>query len=120
MKTYTAYFRADAEFVSFDFDAETPEQALALARETYEDEPSELWFAPDGGMDVNEILVYDANGKAVAAVWYDDKICLRGAARDLLDALEAMIDRDDAESVFATPVLNQARAAVAKAKGGAA
>jgi hypothetical protein len=36
----------------------------------------------------------------------------------LLDALEAMIDRDDAESGFATPVLNQARAAIAEAKGG--
>jgi hypothetical protein len=118
MTTYTVNFASDAECASHDFDAETPEQALALARKLYEDDPSKLWFEVYDGMDVNEIIVYDANGNDVA-VWYDDDMRLRLAARDLLDALQAVIDRDDAESVFATPVLNQARAAIAKAKGGA-
>jgi len=33
MKTFTATFRTDAEFATRDFEAETPEQALALARQ---------------------------------------------------------------------------------------
>jgi hypothetical protein len=32
MKTYTATFRTDAEFATRDFEAQTPEQALALAQ----------------------------------------------------------------------------------------
>ena len=87
MTTYTVNFASDAEFASRDFDAKTPEQALALARKLYEDEPSELWFFPYDGMDVNEILVYDADGNELA-VWYDDDMHLRLAARDLLEALE--------------------------------
>jgi hypothetical protein len=32
MTTYTVNFASDAEFASHDIEAETPEQALALAR----------------------------------------------------------------------------------------
>ena len=116
MNTYTVNFASDAEFASHDLDAETPEQALALARKLYEDEPSELWFEPYDGMDVNEILVYDADGNELA-VWYDDDLRLRFAARDLLDAAELVVARwakgDLAEAV------RQLDAAIAKAKGGA-
>jgi hypothetical protein len=117
MKTYTVNFASDAECASSIFDAETPEQALALARKLYEDEPSELWFEPYSGMDVNEILVYDPDGKEVA-VWYDEDMRLRLAARDLLDAAEMVVARweqgDLAEAV------RQLDDAIAKAKGGAA
>jgi hypothetical protein len=117
MTTYTVNFASDAEFASKNFDAETPEQALALARKLYEDEPSELWFEPYDGMDVNEILVYDADGNELA-VWYDDDMHLRLAARDLLDAAELVVARwehsDLAEAV------RELSAAIAKAKGGAA
>jgi hypothetical protein len=116
MKTYKVNFASDAEFASRDFDAKTPEQALALARKLYEDEPSELWFFPYDGMDVNEILVYDADGNEVA-VWYDDDMRLRVAARELLDAAELVVARweqgDLAEAV------RELAAAVAKATGGA-
>lgn len=44
---------------------------------------------------------------------------LIAAAPDLLDALESVIDRGDADSVFATPVLKKAREAIAKARGSA-
>jgi hypothetical protein len=117
MTTYTVNFASDAEFASHDFDAETPEQALALARKLYEDDPSELWFQPYDGMDVNEIIVYDADENEVA-VWYDDDMRLRLAARDLLEAAELVVARwergDLAEAVRGLD------AAIAKAKGGAA
>jgi hypothetical protein len=120
MTTYTAYFRTDAEFATREIKAATPEQALKKARRFYDNDPLDLMFESyDGGMPVNEIAINDADDDELA-VWQDEDLRLRLAARDLHDALEAMIDRDDAESVFATPVLNQARAAIAKAKGGAA
>jgi hypothetical protein len=120
MKTYTATFRTDAEFATLEIKAATPEQALKKARRFYDNDPLDLMFESyDSGMPVNEIAISDANDDEVA-VWLDDDLRLRLAARDLLDALEVVIDRDDAESVLATPVLNQARAAIAKAKGGAA
>jgi hypothetical protein len=39
---------SDAGFASRDFDAETPEHELALARKLYGEDPSELWFKPYG------------------------------------------------------------------------
>jgi hypothetical protein len=115
MTTYTVNFASDAEFASRDFDADTPEQALALARKLYEDDPSVLWFEPYDGMDVNEILVYDADGNEVG-VWYDDDMRLRLAARDLLDFAE-IVALGNTEY---DRLQEMARAAIAKAKGGAA
>lgn len=117
MTTYTVNFASDAEFASRNFDAETPEQALALARKLYEDEPSELWFAPYDGMDVNEILVYDADGNELA-VWYDDDMRLRLAAQDLLDAAELVVARWERGDL--AKAVRKLSAAIAKAKGGAA
>ncbi len=116
MKTYTVNFASDAEFASRDFDAETPQQALALARKLYEDDRSELWFEPYDGMDVNEILVYDADGNEVA-VWYDDDMRLRLAARDLLEAAEKVVSRWERGDLAAA--VRELDAAVAKAKEGA-
>jgi hypothetical protein len=123
MTTYTVNFASDAEFASRDFDADTPDQALALARKLYEDDPSALWFEHYDGMDVNEILVYDADGKEVAA-WYDDDMRLRLAARDLLDAVKfcAMTLYDlevSKRKGYITEAIRLAETAIAKAKGGA-
>jgi hypothetical protein len=116
MTTYTVNFASDAEFASHDFDAETPEQALALARKLYEDDPSELWFEPYDDMDVNEILVYDADGNELTA-WYDDDLRLRLAASDLLEAAELVVARwSEGDLAEAVRALN---AAIANAKGGA-
>ena len=117
MKTYTVNFASDAEFASRDIDADTPDQALTLARKLYEDDPSALWFEPYDGMDVNEILVCDANGNKVA-VWYDDNMRLRNAARDLLDAAELVVARWERGDLAAA--VRDLDAAIAKAKEGAA
>jgi len=115
MTTYTVYFRTDAESASHDIEADTPEQALALAREL--DAPGELWFdAYSGVMPVNEIVVCDPDGEE-AAHWHDDELRLRLAAQDLLDAAELVVARwergDLAEAV------RELSAAIAKAKGAA-
>jgi len=116
MTTYDVYFRSDAQRASVDIEADSPEQALALAREI--DAPRELWFYPyDGIMPVNEIVVTDPDGEEVAG-WLDDDLRLRLAARDLLDAAELVVARweggDLAEAV------RELSAAIAKAKRGGA
>jgi hypothetical protein len=67
-------------------------------------------------MPVNEITIHDA-GCNKLAVWFDDDMRLRLAARDLLDAAELVVARwergDLAEAVRGLS------AAIAKAKGGA-
>jgi hypothetical protein len=120
-KTYKVNFASDAEFASEHIDADTPEQALAMARRLYEDDPSALWFEPYTGMEVNEIIVYDAKGDE-SAVWYDDDMRLRLAASELLEALEDLVERERAEAAdsgFADDEmtwLEDARRAIAKVK----
>jgi hypothetical protein len=120
MTTYTAYFRTDAGSASHEFEADTPEQALALARQFYDDDWSQLYFEPyDRGIPVNEITISDAEGEECTA-WLDDELRLSLAAPDLLEALEAVcaLPPDDAgERTIPAGFLDQARAAITKAKG---
>jgi hypothetical protein len=118
MTTYTVYFRTDAQRASVDIEAKTPKQALARARKI--DAPRELWFDPyDGILPVNEIVVTDPDGEEVAG-WLDDDVHLRLAARDMLEALQ-FIAADIEEGIRGKGAwLKLARAAIAKAKGGAA
>jgi hypothetical protein len=122
MTTYTVYFRTDAQFASDDIEADTPEQALALAREL---SPRELWFDPyDSIMPVNKIVVSDPDGEEVAD-WLDDDLHLRLAAYDMLAALEAQeMAEADPEAGRRKGYFDHARemrkAAITKAKGGAA
>ena len=125
MTTYRAYFHTDADFATFEVKADTPEQALALARQLYDDDPSDLMFEPyDGGMPVNEVSIHDADYNKLA-VWYDDSLRVRLAAGDLLDALTHLVERDRAEAASCgftddeMSWLEDARRAIAKAKGGA-
>ena len=125
MTTYTAYLHTDADFATFEVEADTPEQALALARQLYDDDPVDLMFEPyDGGMPVNEIAIHDADYKELA-VWRDDAKRMQLAARDLLDALTDLVERDRAEAASCgftddeMSWLEDARRALAKARGGA-
>ena len=115
MKTYTAYFRTDAEFATREFKAATPEQALKKARRFYDHDPLHLTFAfYDGGMPVNEIAIEDADYNELA-LWQDQDLRLRLAAGDLLAAAELVVARwsqgDLADAV------RELDAAIAKAKG---
>jgi hypothetical protein len=127
MPTYTAYFRTDDQYATHDFEADTPEQALALARQLHNDNQLDLMFEPyDGGMPVDEIAIQDANFNELA-VWRDADLHLRLAANDLLEALEQAIQALNTVPRFRVPHLDTDRYriastcdhAIAKAKGGA-
>ena len=46
MTTYTAYFYTDGDFATRRFEADTPEQAPALARQFYADDAVDLILSP--------------------------------------------------------------------------
>ena len=92
MTTYTAQFHTDADFAERTFEADTPEQALTLARAFYDEHTEDLTFESyDSGMPVNEIEIADDEGTRLA-VWQDDDLRLRLAAADLVDALEVQAE----------------------------
>ena len=121
MPTYTAEFRTDADYATHAFKARSPQDALKKARAFSDERTEELIFERyDGGHPVNEIAVRDMNGNQVA-LWQDDELRLRLAAGDMLEALELCVDclADLARLDDGTPsisALNQARAAIARAK----
>jgi hypothetical protein len=118
MTTYTAYFRTDAEFGTREIKAATPEQALKKARRLYDDDPLDLMFESYGpGMPVNEIAINDPNDNELA-VWLDEDLRLRLAARDLLEAAELVVARWEQGDLAGA--VRQLDDAIAKAKGGAA
>jgi hypothetical protein len=125
MTTYRAYFRTDADYATRRIEADSPEQALALARRFYDDDPLDLMFEPyDGGLPVNAIAIHDPDYNELA-VWRDEDMHVRLAARDLLDALTDLVERERAEAADSgftdeeMSWLEDARRAIAKAKGGA-
>lgn len=88
MQTYNVNFRTEADYAIRQFKARAPKEALKKALAFYDERPEELMFESyDGGHAVNEIAVHDEQGNEVA-VWHDDDLRLRLAARDLLDAGE--------------------------------
>ncbi len=124
MKTYTAHFRTEAEQASHEIEAKTPKQALRLARKLWETDPDQLVFEKyDMMMPPDEIEIEGDEGSE-RATWCSDDMRLRLAAADMRDALELCEDvlselarlDDGTPSVSA---LHAARAALAKAKGGA-
>jgi hypothetical protein len=129
MTTFTAYFRTDAEFASREFEANTPKQALRMARKFLDTNVEDLVFEEyGGGMPVNEIAIKDQHRDEVA-VWYDEELSVRLAASDLLNALEGQtaaaqsVIENWATGDLAAAVrtldasISAARAALAKAKG---
>jgi hypothetical protein len=118
MTTYDVYFRTDLQWGMREFDTETPEQALELARRFAAENPDslDLDFYEACDSEINEIEVCDDEHNS-RATWFDDDMRLRLAARDLLEAAEKVVARwergDLAEAV------RELDAAIAKAKEGA-
>jgi hypothetical protein len=95
MITYSVYFRTDRNYAYHDIKADTPEQALALARQLREsgDIYHEASFDRyDGHAPINEIEVCHEDDEGLA-VWQDDDLLLRLAAPDLLAAAQKILDR---------------------------
>jgi len=90
MPTYIAHFRTDAQWASYDFEADTPELALQMARDLWKDDPDRLLFEDYEMMPVNEITISDPDGSELA-FWFDTDMRLRLAAPRLLKALEDLM-----------------------------
>lgn len=126
MTTYTAYFRTDAEYAMHDFEADTPAQALEMARAFYDEHEDDLCFMEcDGGLPMDEIEIYKGY-ETTHMCWHSDDMRLRLAAQELLEALkrvsfdyrclrEAFYRRPGAEPHGDCEALDQAEAAIAKA-----
>jgi hypothetical protein len=124
MTEYNAHFRTDAEYALYHFEADSPEQALQLARELYDTNAHALQFDPhDGGfMPLDEIEISGDKGDQLA-VWQSDDFRLRLAAGELLVALvyceQVLRDHeqyDDEGDSAESEAASMARAAIAKAK----
>lgn len=131
-KTYTAYFYTDANYAYDEIEAETPEQALAKAREMNDADEITHFDSYDQAPPVNHIEILDQDRNELAH-WYDADMHLRITGPELLAALEAIIpyaeneaaaldDLKDSpvaetEAERARKAVDQARAVIAKAKG---
>jgi hypothetical protein len=118
MTTYRVYLRTDIEWARQNFEAPTPEEALAFARQHAKERFDELDFEDYQSPDhpINQIEVCDAEGHELI-VWQDDELRLRLAARDLLDAAEKVVARWERGDLAAA--VRELGAAIAKAKEGA-
>jgi hypothetical protein len=128
MTTYEALFHTDGGYAIRELEADTPEQALAIARQLCEADPSELTFQPyDGTMPVNAIEVCGPDGVGFAQ-WRDEEVWLQLAARDLLSALKRAVTALNTAPRFRVTGLDtdsyaiaaECDKAIAAAKGGAA
>jgi hypothetical protein len=127
MTTYKVYFRSDLQSGRHDFDAETPEQALALAQRFAEEQWDvlDLDYYEACDCPINEIEVCDADYNLLT-VWLDDDMRLRLAARDMLAALQAISKwwteglpaSQNGEDEMPAEIFDAMRFAIAKAKGG--
>jgi hypothetical protein len=117
MNTYTVYFRNDQQYGCRNLDADTPQQALELARCVATENREDLNFTDyEGRHDyINEIEVFDSEDNSVA-VWHDDQLRLCLAAPALLAAAQKVLARWE-QGDLAEAVRNLS-AVVAEAKGG--
>ena len=120
-RTYRAEFFTAADYAVRNFEAETPEQALQLARQFFEDDLIELNFRSyDDHAGLDEIEVWDQKtGKR--ASWESDDYRLRKAAPELLSALQLILPhyadflRGSGADLQQCEGYQRAKAAVAKA-----
>lgn len=88
-KTYRAEFFTTADFADRDFTAETPQQALQLARQFFDDNLVDLDFRSyeSCNADLDQIQIWD-NERGTRVAWESDDYRLRKSAPDLLTALQ--------------------------------
>ncbi len=127
MTTYSVRFRNSIASACEDIEADTPEDALALARKFVDEDSLDLCLEGyDLSSPVNEIVVNDDDGNELA-FWLSEDMRLRLAGQDLLDALEQAVAALNEAPRFAVPGLDTdsykiaaiCDKAIAKAKGGA-
>ena len=120
--TYTAEFFTAADQACRMFEAASPEEALHLARQLYDQNLGELDFRSHDGIEpLDQIQICDSAGHT-AATWESDDFRLRRAAPKLLDALQSIYRHDrefagieDPETMLCR-IKDKARAAIAIAE----
>ena len=118
MTTYEAIFYTDGDYAIREVEADTPEQALQLARKFYDEQTEDLDFQNrDGGHDLNQIEILDGHSDQLAE-WLSDDLRMRLAAPELLAAAEKVVARWEQGDL--ADAVRQLDAAIAKAKRGAA
>ena len=90
---YMAYFRTTAGSAEDIFVADTPEQALELARKAFSEDPGKFGFSPAdcGYLKLQQIRIVNAHAKELLD-WMTDEYRLQLAAPELLKALEAQVE----------------------------
>ncbi|MGA2222882.1 MAG: hypothetical protein ABSH41_00380 [Syntrophobacteraceae bacterium] len=89
MTKYTAHFITAAQLAAHDFKADSPEKALDLALKLWERDPHALKFESRGLCPLEAIhIAGQEENEEELAVWHSDKVRLRWAADNLLDALK--------------------------------
>jgi hypothetical protein len=114
VKTYRVYFRSDLQWGRQDIEAETPAQVFERAHALAESDPDivldQYFEASD--CPINEIEVCDDEHDELA-VWRDDDLRLRLAARDLLAALQHAATALNTAPRFKVPSLDTDSYAIA-------
>jgi hypothetical protein len=90
---YMAYVRTTAGPADDIFAADTPEQALELARKAFTEDPRKFGFSPAdcGFLELQEIRIVNDNGEEVL-IWMTEQYRLQLYAPELLKALESQIE----------------------------
>ncbi len=93
MTIYKATFRTDIAFAIENIDADTPEQALQLARARAESDPATLdWESYDPGHELPDEIEITAPDGGDRVIWQSDDLILRLAASTLLSALKLAVE----------------------------
>jgi hypothetical protein len=118
MKTYTAYVYTDANYASTAIEADTPEQALELARAMNEQGEIEHFRHYDEAPPVNQIEIFDDEHNELAE-WQDSELRLRLVAVDMLALLkrinEAFYVKGTRKALL--PVVKETKPLIARAEG---
>ena len=130
MPSYEITLRTDCEYATTNIVAADKNAAMAEAMRLRDEEADTLdWEHYErNAFPINEIVVRDADGNEVAD-WLSDEMRLSLAAPELLEALKGLLpeyesyvlsERDEEIRDRNAAWLEQACAALARAKGGAA
>jgi len=90
---YMAYFRTTAGPADDTFVADTPEQALELARKAFSEDPGKFGFSPAdcGYLVLQAIRIVNEDGEELLH-WMTDEYRLQLHAPELLKALESQVE----------------------------
>ena len=125
-KSYRAEFFTTADWAKHDFEADSPQQALELAQQFYDQNLGELEFCSNDEIQpLEQIQIWDPE-HGTLALWESEDFSLRQSASELLLALTKALAALNAAPRFQVRSLDTdsyaiaalCERAIAKAKGG--